>query len=97
MFAPIRMRSAAIGMRGVASISRRISAPALVWVMAVATSACSAPVPLPPLGAVHPADAEAPAPRASYRSVIGAYRGARPVDPKPWAERNQDVAPVKKP
>jgi hypothetical protein len=96
MFAPIRMRSAAIGTRGTAFIARRISLPTLVCVVALATSACSAPPPAP-LGAVSAADADAPAPRSAYRSVIGAYRGARPVDPKPWTERNQNVAPAEKP
>lgn len=44
-----------------------------------------------------PADATARVPTAMYRPVIGAYQNRRPLDPEPWRERNQDVAPEAKP
>jgi hypothetical protein len=97
MFAHIGMQPAARGPRGTASILRRLGPPWAACVLALVTAACSASLPSAPLGAVHPADAQAPAPRAAYRPVIGTYRAARPVDPKPWAEQNQNVAPAERP
>jgi hypothetical protein len=43
-----------------------------------------------------PADPGAPAPRVEYRSTVGAYRSQRPVDPAPWVEQNERVAPAPK-
>jgi hypothetical protein len=41
----------------------------------------------------HPADARVPVPRARYQSVTRGYESARPVEPQPWRERNERVAP----
>jgi hypothetical protein len=39
----------------------------------------------------HPA---APVPPAAYRSTLGGYTSRRPVDPAPWREQNERVAPA---
>lgn len=33
---------------------------------------------------------------ASYRSVLGGYTSQRPVEPAPWREQNDRVAPQKR-
>ena len=52
--------------------------------------------PVPPGGGWNPADPRAPVPRVGYRSTIGPYRSRRPVEPAPWSEQNQRVAPQPK-
>jgi hypothetical protein len=43
-----------------------------------------------------PSDPNARAPRVDYRSTIAPYKSQRPVDPAPWGEQNQRVAPQPK-
>jgi hypothetical protein len=72
----------------------RIGAVALLPMLAFFLPACSnAPV---PVAASHPADPAAPAPAVRYRSTIGSYSSQRPVEPAPWDEQNQRVAPQPK-
>jgi hypothetical protein len=52
--------------------------------------------PAPPVAGPNPADPGAPAPPVRYRSTVGPYRGRRPVEPAPWSEQNQRVAPQPK-
>jgi len=35
-------------------------------------------------------------PAATYRPVLGGYVSQRPVDPAPWREQNDRVAPAEK-
>src|SRR4029450_3386848 len=91
-------------------------------VLALLTSACSAPPPAPIAGAdpsdpgapapprrhrsrpppppaiagADPSDPGARAPRVDYRSTLGSYKSQRPVEPGPWGEQNQSVAPQPK-
>src|SRR5262245_260852 len=72
---------------------------ALLW-LAVSTvvlvvQGCAMP-PGPQAGA-DPSDASARVPVASYRSVTRGYESRRPVEPAPWRERNDSVAPEQKP
>ncbi len=63
--------------------------------LALLTAAC---IRLPqPVAGYDPADPDAPARPIHYRSTLGAYESARPVDPAPWRERNERVAPKQKP
>ena len=55
---------------------------------------CGAP--RSPVAGPDPADPRAPAPRVDYRSTIGSYKSQRPVDPAPWTEQNERVAPAPK-
>lgn len=58
------------------------AAPALLaLVSALAAFGCAQE--LPPAGATA-ADPGARVPSVRYRPVLGTYRGARPVEPKPW-------------
>ena len=43
--------------------------------------------------AADPADANAPVAATTHRSTIGTYVRQRPVEPRPWVEQNQGVAP----
>lgn len=43
-----------------------------------------------------PSDPRVPVPVASYRSTIAPYESLRPVDPLPWPQQNQQVAPSPK-
>jgi hypothetical protein len=40
-----------------------------------------------------PADANAPVAATAHRSTIDTYVRQRPVEPRPWIEQNQGVAP----
>lgn len=50
-----------------------------------------------PQASADPSDAAARVPTASYRSVTRGYDSRRPVEPAPWRERNDSVAPEQKP
>jgi len=52
--------------------------------------------PAPPLAGPHPADPAAPTAGVRYRSTTGGYTSQRPVEPAPWGEQNQRVAPQPK-
>jgi hypothetical protein len=52
--------------------------------------------PRSPVAGPDPADPGARAPRVDYRSTIGSYKSQRPVDPAPWTEQNERVAPAPK-
>lgn len=59
------------------------------------TAACFAP-PERPLAGPDPADPNARAPATAYRPVLGGYVSQRPVEPAPWREQNERVAPAEK-
>ena len=63
----------------------------LVLLLAGCTDAPRSPVAVP-----DPADPGSRTPRVDYRSTIGPYKGQRPVDPTPWTEQNERVAPAPK-
>ena len=69
------------------------SRAALVFLLAVLNAGCAS-VPPRPLAAADPADATARVPAVRYRSTIGPYTSQRPVDPEPWVEQNERVAPT---
>lgn len=96
MFAPFSVRSKAIGQRRRASFREALRA-FLLLACAVLVTACSRAPPPAPLAGPDPADARAHVPAAAYRSTIGPYASQRPVEPKPWLEQNQRVAPAEKP
>ncbi|AMN42042.1 hypothetical protein [Rhodoplanes sp. Z2-YC6860] len=50
-----------------------------------------------PQAGADPSDAAARVPTSSYRSVTRGYESRRPVEPAPWRERNDSVAPEQKP
>jgi len=59
------------------------------------TQGCAAIPPRPIVGA-EASDPDARVPPAAYRPVLGNYSSQRPVEPMPWRERNDRVAPAQK-
>lgn len=75
-------------------------APALVQglgavLLCLLTSACVS-TPERPTASRDPSDPTARAPATTYRSVLGGYVSQRPVEPAPWREQNDRVAPAQK-
>jgi hypothetical protein len=73
--------------------SRRPGALLALCVAAWAGQGCIDP---PGLAGSDPSDPAARAPAAPYRSVTSGYQSRRPVEPAPWRERNDRVAPAEK-
>ena len=86
-------RAAAIGRPHVPSAHHfaTLAAAAIVMVLA----ACSQTPQR--LTGPDPSDPQAPARPAVYRSVIGPYTSQRPVEPLPWRDQNNRIAPAPKP
>lgn len=82
---------------------RRLIAPfqdwrgkaAFLFLLALLDAGCAS-VPPRPLAGADPADPAARVPAVRYRSTIGPYTSQRPVDPAPWGEQNERVAPAPK-
>jgi len=70
---------------------RRTVNAGLTAAFAILLAACAATPPAPSLTAA--ADPNARVPAARYSSVTAPYTSQRPVEPQPWRERNQRVAP----
>jgi len=58
---------------------------------------CAAPLPLAVSTRPAASDPLAPTPRVNYRSTISPYVNARPIEPAPWQQQNQQVAPSSAP
>jgi hypothetical protein len=61
-----------------------------VLTLAACAAACSA---VPPRPEAEAAAAAAHAPPVTYRSPVEPYKAYRPVDPAPWREQNDRIAP----
>jgi len=67
---------------------------ALAATFGVATgllAGCAAPA--VPIAGANPIEASSPVPRVGYRSTTAGYRSQRPVDPAPWIQQNERIAP----
>jgi hypothetical protein len=73
---------------------RRLTRPAGVIIIAALVQGCMTQLPLTRSDPAHPS---ARAKGTAYRSDIAPYESRRPVDPKPWVEQNQQVAPAPRP
>ena len=49
-----------------------------------------------PIAGPDPSDPNVRAPAVTYRPVLGGYVSQRPVEPAPWREQNDRVAPAPK-
>ncbi|HKY88210.1 MAG TPA: hypothetical protein VJL90_15740 [Pseudorhodoplanes sp.] len=49
-----------------------------------------------PLAGGDPSDPSAPVPKTRYQSSLGSYERQRPVEPEPWRQQNERVAPQPK-
>jgi len=71
---------------------RRLMPLAAIGLLAPLVQACSATTASPWRGP-DPSDPSVHVAPASYRSTVGSYASQRPVDPRPWREQNERVAP----
>ena len=94
MFAHVRTRPADIGRQRMRSI-RRFAA--LVAAAAVAPLAACSPPPPAPFAGPDPSDPRARVPAVAYRPAVAPYASQRPVEPLPWREQNDRIAPASKP
>jgi hypothetical protein len=63
--------------------------------LALLLAGCADPPRAPAVGP-DPADPGARAPRVDYRPTVSGYSSQRPVEPAPWGEQNESVAPAPK-
>lgn len=73
----------------------RYRLPAALAACALLTQGCAS-IPQQPFDGANASDPEARVPPAVYRPVLGNYSSQRPVEPAPWRERNDRVAPAPK-
>ena len=75
-------------------VGRRGSRCLIVCTALVLLSGCSGPS--SPLVGPDPSDPAAYAPPVRHRSALAGYESQRPVEPLPWREQNERVAPQPK-
>ena len=73
----------------------RYRLPAVLAAVALMTQGCAASPPRP-FQEANASDPDARVPPTAYRPVLGTYSSQRPVEPAPWRERNDRVAPAPK-
>ena len=95
MDAHIAMRLADMGLRGLALVPPQLRITAMLTMFGFVLGACS--VASSQGQGPHPADPQARVPATSYRTVTSGYESRRPVEPLPWRELNERVAPQEKP
>jgi starvation-inducible outer membrane lipoprotein len=66
----------------------------LAPVVALFLAGCAS-APSPMLAQGDPADAQTPVRQVTYRPVTAGYQSQRPVEPRPWREQNDRVAPAR--
>ena len=74
---------------------RRLGRLATALALAAAIAACSGRP--PPYAGPDPSDPAAPVRAVVAPSTIGPYTRQRPVEPTPWLQQNERVAPAPKP
>jgi hypothetical protein len=89
MFVMLRVRAAAS--------ARRVGALGVPAALLLATVAqgCSV-APTASFGGPEPSDPSVRVAGAAYRSTFRSYLSQRPVEPRPWREQNERVAPTPK-
>lgn len=96
MFAHFWTRSAGLLRRGKALLSGS-SGALLAVACGLLVASCSSASQPASMGGPDPADPKVRVPAATYRSLVAPYAAQRPVEPLPWREQNQGVAPAEKP
>jgi hypothetical protein len=96
MFAQIAGRGAASGRRPNALLKNRSGPLILLLCTALLVQGCRTDPPPSPYTGRDPSDPRAPVARSTYQSTLGSYSSQRPVEPTPWREQNQGVAPAPK-
>lgn len=91
---PAHMLLAAQALRRAASVRAAFGAFAVALAAALAAG-CTVDPPIAAAGP-DPSDPRARVPATSYRSTVAPYESLRPVEPAPWTQQNQQVAPQPK-
>ena len=81
-------------LRGVAAAR---TVPAITTVLLCLLISACVTAPEPPLAGPDPSSPTARVPATAYRPVLGGYVSQRPVEPAPWREQNERVAPSENP
>jgi hypothetical protein len=68
----------------------------MTLVLAALVAGCAQAPPLHPLAGVGPANPSVRTRTVEYRSPLAPYESRRPVEPAPWREQNERVAPQPK-
>ena len=71
----------------------RYRLPAVLTACALLAQGCT-PIPPQPFVGAKASDPNVRVPPVAYRPVLGTYSSQRPVEPAPWRERNDRVAPA---
>lgn len=95
MLAHLRAKAAVFGRRSGASFRKRLTPIFGAAALSLLLVACSA-APERPLAAADPSDPNTRVPATAYRPVLGGYASQRPVEPAPWREQNERVAPAQR-
>ena len=95
MFAHLRAFAAAVEQAVTGLFEIKLGVLALVPAVALFLAGCR-DAPTAAVAGPDPSDPNARAPCVDYRSTIAPYKSQRPVDPAPWGEQNQRVAPQPK-
>jgi len=95
MHSPFRAHSAVLE-RQLTPWVRQLVSWVGVFVLAILVQGCTAQ-PTVTLAGRGPANPAARAKAMTYLSDIAPYESRRPVEPKPWTERNQQVVPTPQP
>jgi hypothetical protein len=86
---------AAFKRRQMTPLLRRLGMLAAVSILVALAQGCAGP-PASPLAGPDPSDPTVGRRAVSYRSTVAPYVSRRPVQPIPWREQNQQVAPPAK-
>lgn len=78
-------------LRSPALFNRPLVRIGFALLLAGSIAGCTAANPV--LLAADPSDPDIPVRAVSYRPVLSGYTAQRPVEPKPWREQNERVAP----
>ena len=95
MLAHMSAKAAAVGERLEISFRKRATQVAAVGALCLLCTAC---VTGPGVAPAVPdaSDASVRVPAVAYRPVLGGYISQRPVEPAPWREQNERVAPTRR-
>ena len=95
MCAPLQTRSVGAGRQH----SRRFRKPRIVLATLALPLMLSACVQTPPavLAGPDPSNPRAQVRPVTYRSTVAGYTSWRPVEPRPWTQQNQRLAPAESP
>lgn len=83
-----------IGLSTCAHAARAFRGVGMVCLCLLAAACATEPARL--VAGADPADPAAPVPATAHRPALEGYVSQRPVDPAPWREQNERVAPKPK-